>query len=72
MSAHTSESLKVSLITRYSVRWTHLLSDMIGIVIKEERHLLSDEELALLTVFAHLSCMSPYPLPCTYLLTRER
>lgn len=29
---------------------------MIGTVIKEEKHLLNNEEFALLVVFAHLSC----------------
>lgn len=31
---------------------------MVSTVITQENHLLSDEEIALLTVFAHLSCTS--------------
>jgi hypothetical protein len=57
---------------RDSVGYTHILPDMVGTVIKEEKHLLNDEELALLTVFAHLSCTLIYLLLRLILLTRER
>ena len=45
---------------------------MVGTVIKEEKHLLNDEEIALLTVFAHLSCTFIHHLLRPILLTRER
>lgn len=44
-------------------------SEMVGTVIKEETHLLNDEEFALLTVFAHLSCMFTHSLLRKFLLT---
>lgn len=45
---------------------------MVTAVIKEETHLLNDEEFALLTVFAHLSCTLIHLLPRPILLTWER
>ena len=55
-----------------SVGCTHALSDMVGTVIKEEKHLLNDEEFALLAVFAHLSCTLIHLLLRPILLTRGR
>jgi len=57
---------------RISVCCIHILSDMIGTVIKEEKHLLNDEEFALLAVFAHLSCTPIYLLLRLIVLTWER
>lgn len=48
---------------------THIPSEMVCTVIKEETHLLNDEEFALLTVFAHLSCALSRPFLQLTILT---
>lgn len=72
MSVHMYAFSKVSLIPLVSLYVVLILSDMIGTVIKEEKHLLNDEEFALLAVFAHLSCTLFHFLLQLILLTWER
>ncbi|KAF8447634.1 VRR-NUC domain-containing protein [Boletus edulis BED1] len=53
-SAGTNET-RQSVADRNVSTYVRVFEDMVGTVIGEEKHLLNDEEFALLTVFAHLS-----------------